>query len=84
MARHFVRSIKVVNLFAEIHDIQLPYQTDNQLYMVGPPLINMVFDWDRNRFHLSFLKLHQANTIYLYSRACIIVQHPDVEEGRLQ
>lgn len=44
----------------------------------------MIYDAQQGTFNLNFLRFHQANTIYFYSRACITVHHPEVEEGRLQ
>ena len=78
LARHLVRSIRVVNLLAAMHSIQLPFHTCSPKYKIGPSLLDCLYYPSKNRLNLSLLRLHQANTIYLYSRACITVHHPDV------
>ena len=76
MAEHFVRSVTVVNLLASIHGVKLLYSTRSQRFGSNLSLFRLIFDEENSRFNKPFLKLHQANTIYLYSRACILVQHP--------
>jgi hypothetical protein len=84
MAGHLVRSVRVVNMLAEMHGIALPYSTQSPAHRVAPSLFCVIYDFGKDRFNLPFIRLHQANTLYLYSRACIFVHHPDVEDERLQ
>lgn len=43
LARHLVRSIRVINLLATIHGVRLPYHTCSPKYRVGPSLLHCLY-----------------------------------------